>query len=76
MIPTALFTTPSGARDIHLGANETGVLQPGAYQLQVNDAGGKNITYIVNFAAVPLPPALWATLAMLPIRPRQQYVTQ
>jgi len=65
--PTALFITPSGTRDIHLGVDETGVLQPGAYQSQVDDVGGKNVTYTLSFEAVPLPPALWATLATLPV---------
>jgi len=64
---TALFITPSGTRDIHLGVDETGVLQPGAYQFQVDDVGGKNVTYTLSFEAVPLPPALWATLATLPV---------
>jgi len=65
--PTAVFITPSGTRDIHLGVDETGVLQPGAYQFQVDDVGGKNVTYTLSFEAVPLPPALWATLAALPV---------
>jgi hypothetical protein len=65
--PSALFIGPSGTQDISHGVNESGVLQPGAYQLQIDAVGGVNITYSVNFAAVPLPSAFWAVMAMLPL---------
>jgi hypothetical protein len=66
VVPSAVFGGPFGTRDIHLGVSESGVLEPGAYQLQVDDVGGSNVTYSVSFAAVPLPGALWEILAMLP----------
>jgi len=65
--PSALFSGPFGTRDIHLGVNESGVLEPGSYQLQIDAADGLNISYFVTLAAVPLPSALSATLAMLPV---------
>lgn len=63
---SAIFTGPFGTRQIQPSLDETGVLKPGSYQLQVDAIGGQNVTYVLNFSAVPLPSALWMGLIMLP----------
>ena len=74
------FTGPSAPRaltvDPHTGnffdtLKFSGTLQPGSYTLstEVNTigSGSFNATLAVGTAAVPLPPALWEVLAMLPL---------
>jgi hypothetical protein len=63
---SATFTGPFGTRQLQSSLNESGVLQPGSYQFQIDAMGGQNVTYVLNFSAVPLPSALWMGLIMFP----------
>ena len=68
--PTFSFTGPTGGGPFP-GPEETlsGILPPGTYRFTA-DASEPNSGFFVNFSmgsAVPLPPALWGSLATLPL---------
>ena len=66
--PTGSFTGPSVPGTLANGDVISGVLSPGSYELRADSTSDGHIGLELQLgtSAVPLPPALWATLTLLP----------